>query len=127
MIRPHLIYDDVKGAIAWLSQTFGFRERSQYRHFSADGTIQRTQLEVGDDVVTIGKPSIHGESPRKGVSSMLYVYVDDVDAHYARARSADASIVMELADRPWGDRVYQVSDPEGHQWAFAQRLAVESA
>ena len=29
---------------------------------------------------------------------------------------------MELGDRPWGDRLYQVADPEGHQWTFAQHV-----
>ena len=127
MIIPHLIYDDVEAATTWLTQTFGFRERSQYRHFSEEGTLTRTQLEFGYDVITLGTPSIHAETPRKGVSSMLYVYVDDVDAHYARTLGSHPPIVIELSDRPWGDRVYQVTDPEGHQWTFAQCLPAEVA
>ena len=35
---------------------------------------------------------------------MLYIYVDDVDAHYRQAQAAGASIVMEVDDRPWGDK-----------------------
>jgi len=53
---------------------------------------------------------------------MLYVYVDDVDAHHRRALAAGASVVLELATQPWGDRRYQVTDPEGHQWTFAQHV-----
>ncbi len=53
---------------------------------------------------------------------MLTVYVDDVDAHYQRATAAGATIVLELANQPWGDRRYQASDPEGHQWSFAQHI-----
>jgi uncharacterized glyoxalase superfamily protein PhnB len=53
---------------------------------------------------------------------MLYVYVDDVDHHYERARQAGAQIVLPLEDRPWGDRTYQATDPEGHQWVFAQHV-----
>jgi uncharacterized glyoxalase superfamily protein PhnB len=62
----------------------------------------------------------HADSPKRGVSSMLYVYVEDVDAHYQHAAAAGATIVTEIQDQPWGDRLYQVADPEGHQWTFAQ-------
>ena len=79
-------------------------------------------MEVAGSLVTLGQPSIHGDSPRRGVSSMLYVYVDDVDEHYQRARAAGATIVTELEDQPWGDRRYQAVDPEGHQWTFARHV-----
>jgi uncharacterized glyoxalase superfamily protein PhnB len=119
-ILPHLIYDDVGAAIQWLTGAFGFHERPSARHRDADGTVSRTQMEVLDSLITIGLPSVHGQSPRRGVSSMLYVYVDDVDAHYRRARAAGATIVTTLEDMPWGDRRYQAADREGHQWTFAQ-------
>jgi uncharacterized glyoxalase superfamily protein PhnB len=121
-IVPHLIYEDVGAAIEVLTTTFGFQERPSARHVSADGTIGRTQMQVADSVITLGQPSIHGDSPRRGVSSMLYIYVDDVDSHFRRARSAAATIVTEVETMPWGDRRYQATDPEGHQWTFAQHV-----
>ena len=120
-IRPHLIYDDPGAAIEWLTRAFGFRLRAVV-HRSPDGDVQRAQIEIEDSLITIGTPSIHGESPRRGVSSLLYVYIDQVDEHYARAKAAGAKIMMPIDDRPWGDRSYQASDPEGHQWTFAQRI-----
>jgi len=125
-IVPHLIYDDVAAAVEWLSRTFDFAERTFARHTLPDGTLGRTQLQVGDSVITVGPPSIHADSPRRGVSSMLYVYVDDVDEHYRRATAAGATIVAPLEDRPWGDRSYQATDPERHQWTFAQHLGRDS-
>lgn len=121
-IVPHVIYEDVAAAIDMLTTTFGFRERLSARHLMPDGTIGRTQMEVVDSVITLGLPSVHGESPRRGVSSMLYIYVDDVDAHFRRACAAGAAIVMELETQPWGDRRYQATDAEGHQWTFAQHV-----
>jgi uncharacterized glyoxalase superfamily protein PhnB len=122
-VLAHLVYDDVDAAIAWLSAAFGFRERLAARHTSADGTTGRTQMKIADSLITVGTPSIHGESPRRGVSSMLYVYVDDVDKHQQQATAAGATVVMELEDKPWGDRAYQAADPEGHNWTFAQHIA----
>ncbi|MBV8727190.1 MAG: hypothetical protein JO233_05340, partial [Candidatus Eremiobacteraeota bacterium] len=91
-IRAHLIYDDPGAAIEWLTRAFGFRERAVV-HRNPDGSVQRAQIEIEDSLITIGTPSIHGQSPRQGVSSMLYIYVDDVGEHYARAKSAGANIV----------------------------------
>ena len=121
-IVPHLIYDNVAAAIDWLTAAFGFHERTSARHTLPNGTVGRAQIEVADSLFTVGTPSIHGNSPRQGVSSMLYVYVDNVDAHYEHARSAGATIVTQLQDQPWGDRLYQATDPEGHQWTFAQHI-----
>ncbi len=121
-ILPHLIYEDVGAAVEMLTAMFGFQERTAARHTSTDGTIARTQLQIADSIITVGTPSIHGDSPRRGVSSMLYIYVDDVDGHFQHARAAGASIVTELQTQPWGDRRYQATDAEGHQWTFAQHV-----
>jgi PhnB protein len=122
-ILAHLIYEDVGTSVDWLCRVFGFSERAWIRHTGPHGRISRTQLQVLDSVITVGEPSVHGDSPRRGVSSMLYVYVDDVDAHYSRALAAGAQIVSELRTQPWGDRGYQVRDPEGHQWTFGQHVS----
>ncbi len=58
---------------------------------------------------------------RPGVSSGVYAYVADADAHCARARAAGAVIENEPEDRPWGDRMYITRDSEGHTWYFAAR------
>jgi uncharacterized glyoxalase superfamily protein PhnB len=50
------------------------------------------------------------------------VLVDDLDAHYERARSASAEIVEEPADQAYGERRYGCRDPQGHEWFFAQPL-----
>ncbi|HEY5095305.1 MAG TPA: VOC family protein [Candidatus Eremiobacteraceae bacterium] len=121
-IRPHLIYDDPRAAIEWLTRVFGFRERGAARQTSPEGVIGRTQMEVVDSLITLGLPSVHGGSPGQDVSTMLYVYVDEVDVHYRRTCAAGADIVLELEDQAWGDRCYQVADLEGHQWTFAQRV-----
>ncbi len=121
-IVPHLIYDDPGVAIEWLTRVFGFRERRAARHTSSDGIVERSQMEVSDSLVTLGLPSVHGGRPGRDVSTMLYVYVDNVEKHYQQSGTAGANIVLELADQPWGDRCYQVADLEGHQWTFAQHV-----
>jgi uncharacterized glyoxalase superfamily protein PhnB len=57
----------------------------------------------------------------------LCVYVDDVDAHCARARAAGAQVFREptttdYGGKYWTDRSYGALDPEGHMWWFMQRM-----
>ena len=46
----------------------------------------------------------------------VYVYVEDVDAHHARA--AGAEIVRPLANTGYGSREYGARDLDGHGWYF---------
>jgi uncharacterized glyoxalase superfamily protein PhnB len=50
----------------------------------------------------------------------VLVYVDDVDAHFKRAKQAGATILGELEDGFPGRR-YRAEDLEGHRWMFLQR------
>ncbi len=47
----------------------------------------------------------------------VFLYLDDVDAHYAAARAAGAEIVHPPRDESDG-RTYWAVDPEGHPWFF---------
>jgi uncharacterized glyoxalase superfamily protein PhnB len=90
------------------------------------GAVGHAEKQVGalpsDGLIMLGPPSVHGDSPRRGVSAMCHVYVADVDRHFATAVAAGAAIALELRNEPWGERRYQATDPEGHQWHFAQRI-----
>ena len=50
----------------------------------------------------------------------LTVFVDDVDAHFERAKSAGAKIVEDLHETVYGERQYGVEDLEGHHWLFSR-------
>jgi uncharacterized glyoxalase superfamily protein PhnB len=72
----------------------------------------------------LGHPAPDYRNPKRlgGVTQNNYVYVDDVDKHYERARRAGAEILTEPKDQFYGDRNYGAVDPEGHQWYFAQHV-----
>jgi uncharacterized glyoxalase superfamily protein PhnB len=46
-----------------------------------------------------------------------FIYLADVDAHFARAKAAGAEIVEEPVDRDYG-RTYWARDLDGHDWFF---------
>jgi len=72
-VLVHLIYDDVDAAVGWMTEVCGFTERRRARHVEAGGGIGRTQMQVLDSVITVGRPSVHGASPLAGVSSMTLI------------------------------------------------------
>jgi uncharacterized glyoxalase superfamily protein PhnB len=53
-----------------------------------------------------------------GVTMTVYCIVDEVDAHFARAKAAGATIVREPVTQDYGGRDYTVKDPEGNVWTF---------
>ena len=125
-VTPYLAYADAPTALKFLCEAFGFEERS--RHPMPDGRIGHAELGyAGESVVWLA--SVYEElgfcSPRdlSGVHSQVHCYVDDVDAHYERARNAGATVIAAPEDQAHGDRSYRAVDPEGHRWIFATRAS----
>jgi len=120
-IIPQLPYQDVLAAIDFLERAFSFVERRDFRIEYPGGV--HAEMQLGDGIIMLGGPGGHGAFPPKAEgnpSTLLMVYVEDVDAHYEQARAAGATIVAELADKFFGDRVYEALDREGHRWSFHQ-------
>jgi PhnB protein len=96
------------------------------RMVSDDGRVEHGELELGDGVLMLGQPGPTYENPnaRGGrATGGVHVYVDDVDAHFTRAKAAGAKINAEPTDHEYGDRRYDCEDLEGHDWFFSQRLS----
>ena len=120
-ISPYLNYEDTGAMMEWLTRAFGLVERHSQR--GPDGKLRHAEMALEDGVVMMGSPGGEFRNPKRlgQVTQSLYVYVDDLDAHCARAREAGAEIIEEPADQAYGDRRYGVRDPEGHHWYFASR------
>ncbi len=125
IFRASVIYRDDRAALEWLENAFGFEValvitdgggRIVHAEMKYRGALVMIAREFTDDV---GSPqSVAGKN-----TQMLHVQVDaDIDAHFARARDAGATILMEPSDQFYGDRSYRVKDPEGHIWAFSQTV-----
>ena len=111
------MYPDVRAAVAWLTEAFGFRERLQI------GEDHRSQLQFGDGAVIVGDVRHDRVPPRPGESTnQVVVRVDDARAAFERARAAGAEIRMEPTDFEYGERQWSCVDPWGHQWTFSETL-----
>jgi uncharacterized glyoxalase superfamily protein PhnB len=123
-IFPVLRYDNARAAIRWLCATFGFAEL--FAVPESGEFVRHAQLKLGTNVIMLGsvRPDEQMTSPQTvgAATQSIYVYVDDVDAHFKRARSAGAEIPNSPTDTDFGSRQYHVRDPEGHLWTFGKYL-----
>ncbi|MGH9198235.1 MAG: VOC family protein [Acidimicrobiia bacterium] len=132
-VIPMIAYEDGIGALEWLAKAFGFREGM--RLTGPDGTLSHGEMEAGDGVIMLATPTPAYESPKRHLETCerarrwsavpwiidgVLVYVDDLDAHYRRAKAAGATILSEIEEEP-PSRRYRAEDFEGHRWFFFQR------
>jgi len=125
---PVLTYQDIPAAHDFLVDAFGFEAGGV--SLNGDGQAIHGEVRLGDSAIWLHRVTAeHGlESPRTSdvANAGLFVFVDDVDAHYARAHAAGAPITSQPVDQPYGQREYEARDLEGHRWWFATPTAVES-
>lgn len=103
--------------IEFMKQAFGAEEVAVYQ--SPDGIVHHAKIRIGDSIVEMGEA--HDQWQPRPMVFMLYV--DDVDAWYARAIKAEGSISMGApGDQPYGDRVGAVKDPFDNIWYIGTHL-----
>lgn len=104
--------DDVTASAAFAKQHFGFRE-----DMSADGFVSLSREDAGFHLIFLrtGLKSFKPDSMRGHRADGLLVafVVDDIDREYARVQEEGVAITTPLQTEPWGERFFQVTDPNG--------------
>jgi uncharacterized glyoxalase superfamily protein PhnB len=133
-IIPMLSYENGIAAIEWLVKAFGFQENSDMRMMEGE-RLTHAELKLNDNIIMLATPSpdyesinnqrSHSEQMNKWLSvpyivNGLLVYVDNVDAHFKRAKENGAEILSEMENGFPGKR-YRCADIEGHRWMFMQK------
>jgi uncharacterized glyoxalase superfamily protein PhnB len=114
-----LPYPDVREAVKYLEEVFGFRERLQI----AD---HRSQMQIGDGDMIVAEYIDRDRRPQPGadhVSHQIMVRIADVRSHFDHAESSGAEILQPPTDHFFGERQYVVKDIGGHRWTFSQTIA----
>jgi uncharacterized glyoxalase superfamily protein PhnB len=131
-IVPMIAYEDGSAAMDWLERAFGFREVERH----VDGNrLSHGEMDTGGGLIMLATPSPHYQGPKHHreecdaaarwsevpyIIDGVLVYVDDLDAHYERAKAAGARFLSPLEEGDEGKR-YRVEDVEGHRWMFMQK------
>ncbi len=120
-MHPFVRYADAPAAIGWLVRAFGLEERAVFP--GPDNTIAHAELGAGGSVLMLGSTKdddlgLKSAGELGAVTQGIYMVVEEIDAHYARAKSAGARIVYELRSTDYGSREYAAQDLEGNLWSF---------
>jgi uncharacterized glyoxalase superfamily protein PhnB len=119
VITVEMFVPDVDAAVRFYAETLGFQTLRLERE---DDLANFAVLALGSAVILIAHESLAGHvgiqtGPGLGISTRIMV--DDVDAVYARARDAGATIVSEIEDRYYGLRDFSMLDLNGFHLRFA--------
>jgi PhnB protein len=114
-VTPYLVVKSAAELIQFMTTVFDGKETERISR--PDGSIGHAEVRIGDSAVMLGEACDELPATPAG----LYVYVEDVDAVYAKAIEAGASPIYEPADQFYGDRSGGVRDSCGNAWFIATR------
>ncbi|HEX7995549.1 MAG TPA: VOC family protein [Streptosporangiaceae bacterium] len=115
-------YDKPVTAARWLAEAFGLTSPGSLPEPEPGKDLDAGQawleFRVGRSSLMLFKSESSSRAEPVPVTHVPWIYVDDLDAHFARAVAAGAKIVEPIHQH--GFRAYQAEDPEGHRWTFVQ-------
>ena len=113
-------YSRPAAAARGLADAFGFEPTNELPGAAADENwaAERRWIEfhLGNSALILFK--LDGPPRDAPFKLVPWVFVDDLDAHCARARAAGATIVTGIHQH--GYRSYEADDLEGNRWTFLQ-------
>ncbi len=110
-----LYYRKPVTAARWLATAFGF-DPPVLPDTGED--MPWIEFHIGNGSLVLFRREDDPAEPECGVTHMPFVFVDDLDAHFAHACAAGATIIEPI--HQYGYRAYVAEDLEGHRWTFAQ-------
>ncbi|MGQ0778169.1 MAG: VOC family protein [Pseudonocardiales bacterium] len=103
--------EDVAASSAFLIEHFGFHEER-----SADGFASLAREDVGMNVIYLrrGLPTLPADQRDDHAKGLILAFVvDDLEGELARLQAEGVPITMPLTGEEWGERAFQVRDPNG--------------
>jgi catechol 2,3-dioxygenase-like lactoylglutathione lyase family enzyme len=110
---------DPVASAAFAERHLGFQE-----DMAADGFVSLSRADAGFNLIFLltgletFKPDSMRDHHADGV--LIVLVVDDIDDEYARLQQEGVAITTPLQTEPWGERFFQVSDPNGVIIQFVQ-------
>ena len=119
-VTPYLYIKGAASALEFYKKAFGATEMFR---MDWNGRVGHAEMKIGNSMIMMAdefpEMGVRGPQTLGGSAVGLCLYVEDVDALFARAVAAGATVVRPLKDQFYGDRSGTVSDPFGHVWTIA--------
>jgi PhnB protein len=109
-ITPYLVVPDADAELTFLKAAFDAAEVTCQRN--DDNTVMHAEITIGDSLIMLGQAGDQWNA----LTAALYLWVDNVDATYAKALRAGATSQSAPEDKPYGHRNAGVVDRNGITW-----------
>lgn len=119
-VFPYMIVNDADAFADFLSKVFEASEIG--RTTLPNARVANLRIRIGTSIFMVSQAA-SGEL--NAMPGAYYVYVEDVDATFAKAIASGARVVFEPADMPYRDRQAGVADPFDNLWWISRRLVDE--
>ncbi len=123
-LSPMIGVPDAEQAIAFYAEVFGARKVGPYLA-TPDGAVVHAEIAIGDALVMLAEHRAGAAADPLALGDAtvrLSLTVEDVDAVFARASAAGATVLIPPADQFYGHRDGRLRDPFGHIWVVGQTL-----
>ena len=121
---PQLIVQDGAAAIEFYKKAFGVEELRRWSN--DDGSVHVAELSFNGAMFHIKQEQIEKSrlSPvtAKGYTTIIGVFVEDVDATVDKALKNGAKLLSALQDYEYGYRQANIIDPFGHEWLIEKKI-----
>jgi PhnB protein len=114
-VAPYIFAKDAERLVRFLVEGLPGEETCRTMR---GGIVANCQVAIGTTTLMVSEAS--DRFPPSKAS--FYLYVENADQAMQRALGAGASLVMDVADMPYGDRQGGITDPSGNIWWVSQRL-----
>jgi uncharacterized glyoxalase superfamily protein PhnB len=116
-----LTVDDVSASQRFFTRHLGYTERA-----AAEGFASLTREDAAVDVVLLarGTEVLPADQRNQHASGMILAFTGTgIDMEEKRLRTEGVEITMPLREEPWGERLFQIKDPNGVVIQFVEWVA----
>lgn len=121
-VTPYMTINNCAKAIEFYKTAFGAVET--YRLNGEDNKVLHAEIKIGDSVLMMSDECPESKGPEKfgGSPISVMLYVEKVDDVFKRAVEAGATVIREVKNEFYGDRMGTLKDPFGHTWSIATHI-----
>jgi PhnB protein len=121
-VTTHLMYGgNCAQAIEFYKKAFNANLVGSIANGPDGRSVMHAMIRIGDTnlMMADAMPGSFVGGPSGPVSSYQMMYVKDCDAVFNQAKSTGCTVIYDMMDAFWGDRLGTLRDPFGHCWGIA--------
>ncbi|TXS58252.1 VOC family protein [Streptomyces sp. t39] len=116
-----LTVDDVPASREFFTKHLGYQEQA-----AADGFASLSRPDAAVDIVLLrtGITVLPEEQRHRRAEGLILAFtLTGLEGEEARLRSEGVPITMPIREEPWGERLFQITDPNGIVVQFVEWVA----